>query len=121
MLSIFAPVRQSDHLRSFSYIRASHICLFRAKLSPFVSPLADLFAVVAFENQVTKSQSLTLVKNLVRVSISTVCHLRNIFPASCFQERSYGRSTCPNGSVFWLNVPPFLFFSRLNGYFASMP
>ncbi|CAM9098815.1 unnamed protein product, partial [Laminaria digitata] len=39
--------------------------------------------------QVTKSQSLTLVKNLIRVSISTVCHLRNIFPGSCFQERSY--------------------------------
>ncbi|CAM9966814.1 unnamed protein product, partial [Discosporangium mesarthrocarpum] len=39
--------------------------------------------------QITKSQSLTLVKNLVRISISTVCHIRNIFPTNCFQERSY--------------------------------
>ncbi|CAM9474375.1 unnamed protein product, partial [Choristocarpus tenellus] len=39
--------------------------------------------------QITKSQSLTLVKNLVRISISTVCHIRNIFPAYCFQERAY--------------------------------
>lgn len=46
--------------------------------------------VLVPRKQVTKSQSLTLVKNLVRVSISTVCYLRNIFPDSCFQERSYG-------------------------------
>ncbi|CAM9260460.1 unnamed protein product [Ectocarpus sp. 12 AP-2014] len=39
--------------------------------------------------QVTETQSLTLVKNLIRVSISTVCHLRGIFPAKCFQERTY--------------------------------
>ncbi|CAN0026297.1 unnamed protein product [Pylaiella littoralis] len=41
------------------------------------------------QEQVTETQSLTLVKNLIRVSISTVCHLRNIFPSSCFQERTY--------------------------------
>ncbi|CAM9579159.1 unnamed protein product [Sphacelaria rigidula] len=40
-------------------------------------------------SQMTQSQSLTLVKNLVRISISTVCHIRNIFPTSCFQERTY--------------------------------
>ncbi|CAM9365136.1 unnamed protein product, partial [Ectocarpus sp. 8 AP-2014] len=40
-------------------------------------------------SQVTETQSLTLVKNLIRVSISTVCHLRGIFPAKCFQERTY--------------------------------
>ncbi|CAM9800152.1 unnamed protein product [Ascophyllum nodosum] len=39
--------------------------------------------------QVSKAQSLALVKNLVRVSISTVCHLRNIFPNSCFKRRAY--------------------------------
>eukprot|EP00903_Cladosiphon_okamuranus_P019216 g17670.t1 len=41
------------------------------------------------QEQVTETQSLTLVKNLIRVSISTVCSLRGIFPHSCFQERTY--------------------------------
>ncbi|CAM9725294.1 unnamed protein product [Scytosiphon promiscuus] len=41
------------------------------------------------QTQVTGTQSLTLVKNLIRVSISTVCHMRGIFPQGCFQNRTY--------------------------------
>eukprot|EP00752_Nemacystus_decipiens_P008268 g7393.t1 len=41
------------------------------------------------QEQVTETQSLTLVKNLIRVSISTICSLRGIFPQGCFQERTY--------------------------------
>ena len=45
----------------------------------------------ALKTKVTETQSLTLVKNLIRVSISTVCSLRGIFPQVCFQERTYGK------------------------------
>ena len=34
--------------------------------------------------EVTREQSLSLCKNLLRASVSEVCYLRNLFPSSCF-------------------------------------
>ncbi|KAG2375185.1 hypothetical protein C9374_010189 [Naegleria lovaniensis] len=37
---------------------------------------------------VTYEESLTLMRNLMRTAISSVCYLRNIFPEDCFQDKS---------------------------------
>lgn len=39
---------------------------------------------------VTKTQSFTLVKNMFRLAVSSICYLRNIFPEECFKKTSYG-------------------------------
>ncbi|KAL0213311.1 hypothetical protein RCL1_006937 [Eukaryota sp. TZLM3-RCL] len=39
------------------------------------------------EQSVTQVQSLTLVRNLMRTAISSVCYLRNLFPEDCFEDR----------------------------------
>jgi len=36
---------------------------------------------------VTAEQSVTLMKNLFRTSISTICYLRDLFPEDCFKEK----------------------------------
>lgn len=38
---------------------------------------------------ITQAQSMILLKNMIRLSISSVCYLRNIFPPSCFSSRDY--------------------------------
>jgi hypothetical protein len=35
---------------------------------------------------VNAEQSLTLVRNLIRVTISQIAYIRNIFPSKCFEE-----------------------------------
>jgi hypothetical protein len=35
---------------------------------------------------VNQEQSLTLVRNLIRVTISQIAYMRNIFPSQCFEE-----------------------------------
>ena len=35
---------------------------------------------------VNQEQSLTLVRNLIRVTISQIAYMRNIFPSKCFEE-----------------------------------
>jgi len=35
---------------------------------------------------VNAEQSLTLVRNLIRVTISQIAYIRNIFPSQCFEE-----------------------------------
>eukprot|EP00808_Paulinella_micropora_P031413 g29600.t1 len=43
-------------------------------------------AQVQKTQQVTEQQSLTLMKNLVRTSISTICYLRGLFDEECFKD-----------------------------------
>lgn len=43
--------------------------------------------------EVTQTQSLAVMKNLVRASISEVCFLRNLFPEDCFKSASFGNTT----------------------------
>lgn len=40
------------------------------------------------QDTVTHNQSLTLVRNLFRTAISSVCYLRGLFPENCFSDRS---------------------------------
>jgi hypothetical protein len=35
---------------------------------------------------VNQEQSLTLVRNLIRVTISQIAYIRNMFPSNCFEE-----------------------------------
>lgn len=42
------------------------------------------------EAVITKSQSMVLMKNMIRISISSICHHRDIFPQECFAVRPYG-------------------------------
>mmetsp|Transcript_27702 Transcript_27702/g.44248 ORF Transcript_27702/g.44248 Transcript_27702/m.44248 type:complete len:450 (+) Transcript_27702:42-1391(+) len=37
---------------------------------------------------VSKEESITLVRNLMRTAISTICYLRGIFPEDCFTDRT---------------------------------
>ena len=39
---------------------------------------------------VNKQQSLVLMKNMIRISMSSICYHRDLFPASCFKKREYG-------------------------------
>jgi hypothetical protein len=39
---------------------------------------------------ISETQSLALMRNMLRLSISTICYTRNLFPKSCFAERPYG-------------------------------
>ncbi|KAF0718694.1 Aste57867_1544 [Aphanomyces stellatus] len=39
--------------------------------------------------KITSEQSLNVIKNMIRVSISEICYLRNIFPEEVFRERVY--------------------------------
>lgn len=43
--------------------------------------------------RVSESVSLKLVKNLFRLSVSTVCYLRNIFPDEMFEDLDHGCGT----------------------------
>jgi hypothetical protein len=38
---------------------------------------------------ITPPQSLVLMKNMIRLSVSSICYLRNVFPADCFSSRDY--------------------------------
>ena len=38
---------------------------------------------------IAANQSLVLVKNMIRISISSICFIRNLFPQSCFSSRDY--------------------------------
>ncbi|ETV71942.1 hypothetical protein H257_12773 [Aphanomyces astaci] len=40
-------------------------------------------------SKITETQSLNVIKNLIRVSISEICYLRNLFPDEVFKERVY--------------------------------
>jgi hypothetical protein len=42
------------------------------------------------EKVVTSTQSFTLVKNMFRLAVSSICFLRQIFPPSCFKTSNYG-------------------------------
>ena len=39
---------------------------------------------------INSTQSLALVRNMLRLSISTICYTRNLFPMDCFSSRPYG-------------------------------
>ena len=41
-------------------------------------------------SSVSDAQSLILMKNMIRISISSICFHRNLFPLSCFRKREYG-------------------------------
>ena len=55
-----------------------------------VRPAATKAAPV---KEVTATHSLSLMKNLVRASISEVCYLRNLFPSDCFRASAFGNTT----------------------------
>jgi len=38
---------------------------------------------------ITRNQSLVLVKNMFRLTVSSICYLRGIFPSECFSSRDY--------------------------------
>ncbi len=44
---------------------------------------------------VNESQSLALMRNMFRLSISTICYTRNLFPQNCFTEKPYGGPEMP--------------------------
>ena len=44
----------------------------------------------ATKQSVTKQQSTTLLKNMFRISISSICYLRALFPDECFKHSKYG-------------------------------
>lgn len=41
----------------------------------------------------TPVQSCVIVKNMIRISISQICFIRNIFPEDCFSTKDYGGIT----------------------------
>ncbi|KAL0235057.1 hypothetical protein GEMRC1_001639 [Eukaryota sp. GEM-RC1] len=50
-------------------------------------PTAQAVRSSTSSETVTAAQSLTLVRNLMRTAISSVCYLRNLFPEDCFEDR----------------------------------
>ena len=40
------------------------------------------------QTNITRTQSISLVKNLIRTAISSIAYVRNLFPQDCFEERS---------------------------------
>ena len=38
---------------------------------------------------INSTQSFVLVKNMIRISISSICYIRNLFPAECFSSKEY--------------------------------
>ncbi|ETV94775.1 hypothetical protein H310_11731 [Aphanomyces invadans] len=40
-------------------------------------------------SKITDQQSLNVFKNLIRVSISEICYIRNLFPEEVFKDRVY--------------------------------
>jgi len=44
---------------------------------------------------VNETQSLALMRNMLRLSISTICYTRNLFPKECFTEKPYGDAELP--------------------------
>lgn len=69
---------------------------------------------------VNETQSLALMRNMLRLSISTICYSRNLFPKECFTEKPYGDAELPtiyqlesakvddDGKVIILNDDAFL-------------
>ncbi|CAK4755684.1 unnamed protein product [Aphanomyces euteiches] len=39
--------------------------------------------------KITETQSISVIKNMIRVSVSEICYLRNLFPEEVFKERVY--------------------------------
>ena len=38
---------------------------------------------------INAAQSFVLVKNMIRISVSSICYIRNLFPAECFSSKDY--------------------------------
>ena len=43
--------------------------------------------------EVTATQSLVLLKNVMRYAVSEVCFIRNLFPSACFKESTVAGTT----------------------------
>eukprot|EP01031_Cornospumella_fuschlensis_P031639 gene31639-38238_t len=39
---------------------------------------------------VSKTESLVLIKNMIRISVSSICYFRDIFPVDCYKNKQYG-------------------------------
>eukprot|EP01032_Pedospumella_encystans_P028823 gene28823-32552_t len=39
---------------------------------------------------ISKTEALVLMKNMVRISISSICYIRDLFPRDCFKNKPYG-------------------------------
>lgn len=46
---------------------------------------------------VTSTQSLVLMKNMMRISVSSICYHRHLFPSICFRRREYGNAKDSGG------------------------
>jgi len=55
--------------------------------------------------EVTKSQSLSLCKNLLKASVSEVCFLRNFFPSDCFKTVNFANTTVRSLDVSGVTDP----------------
>ena len=44
---------------------------------------------------VNETQSLALMRNMFRLSISAICYSRNLFPDYCFVKKPYGADELP--------------------------
>jgi hypothetical protein len=42
---------------------------------------------ITAEGEITREQSLILVRNLIRTTVSCICYVRQIFNENCFQDR----------------------------------
>ena len=57
-----------------------------------LNAISEIPSTTAMQDQkvnnetVNQEQSLTLVRNLIRVTISQIAYMRNIFPSKCFEE-----------------------------------
>ena len=45
---------------------------------------------------VNETQSLALMRNMFRISISAICYSRNLFPDDCFVKKTYGLDELPS-------------------------
>ena len=45
---------------------------------------------------VNETQSLALMRNMFRISISAICYSRNLFPDDCFVKKPYGSDELPS-------------------------
>jgi hypothetical protein len=62
------------------------------RTSRYIDATSNLEIPLSMQDQkvnnetVNQEQSLTLVRNLIRVTISQIAYMRNIFPSQCFEE-----------------------------------
>ncbi|KAH9089138.1 hypothetical protein LEN26_019245 [Aphanomyces euteiches] len=70
-------------------MKSSQAGKIRIALKPSIHATPTMNPRTPASTKITETQSISVIKNMIRVSVSEICYLRNLFPEEVFKERVY--------------------------------